>query len=223
MHMSCVKLKTKTPGSTGALASFLADNAEAVGQSHHLIWSLFGERQGDRNFLYHMSAKSPSKDVYLYSDTPVQDSHDLWDVQTRHFALADNLQVGDRLIWDIRVNATRRKAGHANRIDIVLEGKRCDDGRDWLDVAQDVVTPWLSAKLSVIGLEAPQDAMEVIAYDRLKFAHDARRGGAPVTVAATDVRGIGTVTDPELLKAGLLKGIGAARSYGCGMLLVRRA
>ena len=52
-----------------------------------------------------------------------------------------------------------------------------------------------------------------------------RREGArhPVTFSEIDYEGVLTVTDPEKLTAALFGGIGRARAYGCGLMLVRPA
>ncbi len=221
MHFSSVKLRTDRSGGTGALSVFLAQNARVIGQSHHLVWSLFGEKGGKRDFVYRMTGIDPSKPILIYSADPVCDEHALWDVETRPFLLPERLAAGDPVQWQIRVNATR-KTPDGKRHDIVTAAKRSGDEAHWEEVAQRVVTPWLADKLKAAGLDAPTSGMAVQSYTKLRFSSDARRFGQPVVVAATDVRGTATVTDPALLREGLLKGIGAGRAYGCGMLLIGR-
>jgi CRISPR system Cascade subunit CasE len=221
MHMSSVKLRSGQ-GSTGALAQFLSENAKAIGQSHHLVWSLFGDQLEQRKFLYRMTDDAPTKPILIYSEVPVSDPHNLWDIQTRPFDLAGSLKVGDRLSWQIRVNATTRLTVSKKRVDIVTHERVPGEARSWDEVAQLVVPPWLEAKLVKGGLQAASTDMRVISYRKQRFSHDARRFSPAMTVAMTDLHGVGVVTNPEALQKLLLDGVGAAKGYGCGMLLVRQ-
>lgn len=240
MHFSSVRLRSADGGSTGALASFLSQNARAIGHSHHLIWSLFEGRGPERDVVYRMTGRGPSQPVLIYSAAEVADGHGLWDVRTRPFDLADGLRAGDRLTWSLRVNAVRSANGpdprpsqpegapkprmRTSKHDIVTHARRSGDGRDWEAVAQRVVPPWLRERLARGGMDAPEAGMVVEAFRKVRIAHDPGvRNRDPIVVAMTDLRGSGTVTDPEALRGLLLRGIGSARAYGCGMLLIKRA
>jgi CRISPR system Cascade subunit CasE len=118
------------------------------------------------------------------------------------------------------VNATVKSG--SKRHDIVMHARREGDTAHWDEIAQRVVPPWLSAKLADIGVDAAAGKMAVEAYSKRRFLNNPMKRGENVTVAATDVRGIGTVRDPDLLRAGLLAGVGSGRIYGCGMLLLKR-
>ncbi|MEA2080768.1 MAG: type I-E CRISPR-associated protein Cas6/Cse3/CasE [Pseudomonadota bacterium] len=48
-------------------------------------------------------------------------------------------------------------------------------------------------------------------------------GGKEINFSTLDYSGLLTVTDPELFKAALFQGIGPAKAFGCGLLLVRPA
>ena len=45
----------------------------------------------------------------------------------------------------------------------------------------------------------------------------------PITFSEIDYEGVLTVADPAKLTAALFTGVGKARSYGCGLMLVRPA
>jgi CRISPR system Cascade subunit CasE len=220
MFMSSARLKAGERGGSGALAAFLAGSAENIGQSHHLIWSLFGDRNGRRPFLYRLTGSGPTQPVLVYSQEKPEDHHDLWDLETKPFALPDQLKAGDRVAWSIRVNATVKSEG--KRHDIVMRARRAG-GSEGLDaLAARLVPLWLEPKLRDVGLNSGADDMLVESYARRRFAHNPRGRGAAVTIATTDVRGIGTVTDQNALGGAVRGGIGSGRAYGCGMLLLRR-
>jgi CRISPR system Cascade subunit CasE len=49
-----------------------------------------------------------------------------------------------------------------------------------------------------------------------------QRGGKGIALSTLDFEGGLAVTDPERLRVVLLAGIGPAKAFGCGLLLVRR-
>lgn len=220
MYFSSASLRTGERGGTGALAAYLAGAADTIGQSHHLVWSLFGDKNRKRDFLYRMTGTGPSQPILIYSAEQPVDRNSLWNLETKPFSLFDQLKAGDRLSWSTRVNAVRKVDSKA--IDIVMDAKRNGDPDRWDVVAAKVVPAWLQKKLTAAGLDCNVNQMVVDAYNRRQFAHDPRSTGRPVTLALTDVRGIGTVTDADALRAAIAKGIGGGRAYGCGMLLIRR-
>jgi CRISPR system Cascade subunit CasE len=227
-YFSSIKLRSER-GATGALATYLAGNAEVVGQSHQLVWSLFSDKQTDstpsdarqRHFLYRMTGIGPSDPILVYSREPLVDPHNLWQVNCRTFSLLDSLQRGDHLAWSLRVNATV-KSGN-KRHDLVMHARRAGDRSHWDEIAQKVVPPWVAERLNRGGLDVDPREIVVESYIRRKFAHDPRaRGGSSITLATTDLRGVGTVSDPDALCHVLGRGVGAGLAYGCGLLLVRR-
>lgn len=220
MFMSSVRLRTGERGGTGALAAFLAGSVASIGQVHHLVWSLFGDKDGERDFLYRMTGRGPSEPILVYSPEPVSDPHGIWKAESRPFVLADRLVAGDRLAWAIRVNATVKTG--SRRHDLVTHARHGGDDSHRDDIAQRVVPPWLEPKLADAGLQAPAGIMAVEAHISRRFQHDLRARGNPITLGTTDVRGTGVVTDAVALRKALAAGIGSGRAYGCGMLLIRR-
>ena len=95
----------------------------------------------------------------------------------------------------------------------------------YLEIAQRVIPPWLVSRLSrEAGLDLTEAQVNVTSFNRADFDHapgvqDRNR----ITVAITDTSGVAVVRDPAMLRAAVLGGIGGACSYGCGLLLVRRA
>ena len=49
-----------------------------------------------------------------------------------------------------------------------------------------------------------------------------RRGRAPICFSTLDFSGLLTVTAPEKFLSALYGGIGPAKGFGCGLLLVKR-
>jgi len=213
---SKVELQPNADGSSGALVAYLARTAQSLGHAHHLVWSLFGDRNGKRSFLYRMTGSGIRQPVLLYSTEPPADTTGLWTIESKVLPLPQ--AAGERIAWSIRVNPVVSRDGKKH--DVVTNARQVKLAEGWDDTARRVVPPWLAPRLAKLGLDAPVDAMTVDATARHEFPHD--RGGRPVTVRAVDVSGTATVTDPAALAAGLLGGVGSAKIYGCGLLLLRR-
>lgn len=214
---SKVELQPDADGSSGALAAYLARTAQSLGHAHHLVWSLFGDRNGKRSFLYRMTGTGVRQPILLYSAEPPADGTGLGAIESKSMPLPE--AAGERVVWSIRVNPVVSRDGKKH--DVVTDARRASlAGEGWDGTARRVMPAWLAPRLAKLGLDAPAEAMVVEGSARHAFAHD--RGGRPVTVRTVDVSGTATVTDPAALAAGLLSGIGSAKVYGCGMLLLRR-
>lgn len=228
MFLSKASLKSSERGGTGALAAFLAQSATSVGQGHHLVWSLFGDRQGKRCFLYRMTGPTVASPVLIASDEMPKDRHDLWVIDPKPLRILETLAAGDRIQWSLRVNATvksrvgtgkDRSSSHC----IVDRAKREGSPGTSAQLASKVVPPWLEGKLAAAGLEAPASAMVVQGYDKRRFGRSPDARGSTIVLAMTDVVGTGVVRDVGALHAAMLEGVGGGRAYGCGLLLVRRS
>lgn len=147
--------------------------------------------------------------------------------QAEHKAFAPQLQQGDRLAFSIRVNpvAARREAGarRGKRRDVVYEallaerkkGNHEEDYRPHL--AQREGCSWLQPRLEHAGLTIEADSLRCDGYQRRQTN---RKG---IVFSTLDCAGIGTVTNPESMINAIAAGIGPAKGFGCGLLLIRRA
>lgn len=93
-------------------------------------------------------------------------------------------------------------------------------------------TPPRSLQMVIANTFEPFDQQAANAYvdDENLLADGYRRHQSykrsqknPIRYSTLDLQGTLTVTNSEKLRAALLRGIGAAKAFGCGLLLVRRA
>lgn len=214
---SKVELQPAADGSSGALVAYLARTAQSLGQVHHLVWSLFGDRESDRQFLYRMTGAGVRQPILLYSAEPPKDNTGLWKVETKSMTLPE--VAGERVAWSIRVNPVVSRDGKKH--DVVTDARRtAPKDERWDDTARRVMPGWLAPRLEKIGLQVSEGDIIVEGSAKHEFPHD--RGGRPVTVRTVDLSGTATVIDPATLASGILNGIGSAKIYGCGLLLLRR-
>jgi CRISPR system Cascade subunit CasE len=89
-----------------------------------------------------------------------------------------------------------------------------------MEVARTVLPDWLARQGLRDGFEPVADALMVEAYEGARFFSRARR---PVQISGVDLRGELTVTDPDAFRRMLFQGLGSAKGFGYGLMLVRRA
>lgn len=213
-----------------SLAGFLAEASERIGRGHQLVWSLFGDHGRVRPFLYRGLGANASDGYLIYSAVPPEDRHGLWTLHRQDFTLPDRLRAGDPVAWSLRVNAVVKSGGKRHDVAVRALRQRQDapGPRPTVeDLAADAVPQWLAPRLARHGLASEPGRMTLEAHRREHFLRRAGDGERDpreqVVVWMSDVAGVGEVTDPVTLRAALEEGIGGARGYGCGMLLLRRA
>lgn len=195
---------------------------------HRQLWRVFGDGpERERDFVYR--EMEPGSFLVVSARPPAPDRN-LW---ASHVKVYDpRVSAGERLHFSLRANPVRKTRdgqGRQVRHDVVQDAfKRLEDeGMTRADVpgrfslAQESVASWLQARAGRMGIDLEEDGLVVEAYDRHSFRKP--KGGKPVVVSVVDVRGFCTVADPDALRAALFGGVGPAKAFGCGLLLVRRA
>lgn len=227
--MSRVTLRTDAP-SAGSLAALLTDRVGAY-EAHRLVWALFGDlADRRRDFVFRVDWVAGRPQFLIVSERLPEDDHYLFAIETK--AYTPDLRAGDRLAFSTRVNPVvrRRQAGdRCRKFDIVMDEvrRRRDQGEKRVDriaAAQAVLPDWLARQGQRLGFSLKSaDAgaeVHVEAYDTHRFRSAAGHG---VSVASVEVRGLLRVEEPERFLRALFRGMGSARAFGMGLLLVRRA
>jgi CRISPR system Cascade subunit CasE len=191
---------------------------------HQAVWKLFSNGEPrDRDFLFRVERLEGRPLVFTLSARPPKDSKGLWRIESKLFA--PDLRAGDRLAFRLRANPTiRRKEAGADsgqRCDAIYDARRREKAagleRSVQEVAQEVGEAWLRRKSAELGFE-----LETVAVDGYEV-HRFKKKGQEVSVATCDFEGRLTVTDPERFRTTLATGIGSAKGFGNGLLLVKRA
>jgi CRISPR system Cascade subunit CasE len=134
-----------------------------------------------------------------------------------------------------RQRVTGKRAGTARhkviRHDVVMEAKRhllaqrgLDRWQDWqdddkpqlYDLAREACGQWLIQQGAMRGFEIDTEALQVDAYTQHRGKSDRLR------FSSVDFAGELTVLDATSFGEALTRGIGHAKAFGCGLLLVRR-
>jgi CRISPR system Cascade subunit CasE len=200
-----------------ALARMLLDEGERdVG--HRLVWSLFADDpSATRDFLYREAA--PGQFLIL-SHRPPGDPHHLWSLNSKAYAPA--LQIGLRLGFALRANpaqsVTTPGRERGIRVDAVMHAKRSAGQPLDGEGVEAAALQWLFAREERLGVRFRRDACSAAGYRQVRIA---RGRASPIRHSVIDYEGALEVIDPEALARTASAGVGKARAYGCGLLMLR--
>lgn len=189
---------------------------------HQFLWKLFpGRADQPRDFLFRRDEHSPWPGFYLVSAQLPEDRRGLWQVATKPYRPA--LVAGDRLAFELRANpvVTRSDDDSHQRHDVVMDAKRRLPAAErpiLAELAQQVGFDWLARRAEGNGFAVTGDRVRVDGYRR----HQLPRDGRLIRFSTLEFNGVLTVTDPERMVRCLFTGVGPAKGFGCGLLLVRR-
>ncbi len=204
--------------------SRLAEVARADAyRAHQYLWELFpGVQDSEREFLFRRNEHGPWPEFYLVSARPPEDPRGVWWVEHKDYR--PQLAVGNQLAFQLRANpvVTRRdEHGKHKRHDVIMDAKRSFAEAERPPLAQLVQekgVAWLSRRAEDHGFSIKPGEVQADGYRR----HEMGRRRGRVQFSSVDFAGLLTVTDPERLREALLRGIGPAKGFGCGLMLVRR-
>lgn len=199
-------------------------------REHQFLWRLFEQDpDAERDFLFRRDTTASRPRFFLLSRRPPRQRDSLWMTETKPFCPA--LRNGQRLAFSLRANpvVTRRdKEGRQVRHDVVMDMKHRLGFKE-ISPSERPAMPalihkagfeWLQNRAGRNGFSVSSDAVRIEGYQR----HRAFKKGCKQSIrySTLDFAGLLTVEDAEVFREALLNGIGPAKSFGCGLLLVRR-
>ncbi len=196
--------------------------------AHQLVWDLFSDGPGRRrDFLYRQETTGTRPRFYAVSHRPPINHKGLWAMSSKNYD--PKITRGERLAFTLRVNPVRTKKddkGRQHRHDVVMDAKRQlgSSRKDHLiqDVIQETGGKWLLERCGALGFDVATASLRINGYRQHKFYKG--KHVTPVSFSTLDINGILTVTNPEeFVEKCLFGGIGPAKGFGCGLMLVRRS
>jgi CRISPR system Cascade subunit CasE len=209
------------------LRSAVRDLAHAPYGQHQWIWKFFREEgdpalRKDRDFIFRAHAAGELPRYYVVSArAPVAFSND-WEVQSR--AYEPQPPAGQRLSFVLCANPVVSKKdgqGKSRRHDVVMQAKKDKQAGPQLSTAELVrqtCLAWLQARAAKAGFELVGATVD--AYQQQKARK--RDGANDIAFSSVEFSGELLVTDPQLFRQTLLHGLGHAKAFGCGLLLVKK-
>lgn len=216
---------------------------------HQNLWRLVSDGSpAPRDFLFRRDFREegPFRDVqpvvYMVSTRVPEDLEDCWEIQTRPYS--PQLQRGDQLRFTLRANPTitqsqpnpnppepgRKARPLQKRHDVIMNAIHEYKQASTLErmprrseIIQDKGLEWLTSKQTQHGFELSGEETRVDAYQQHHLKRkNPTKGKDIIQLSTVDYQGVLTVTEPDRFLALLLHGLGHARAFGCGLMLVRR-
>ena len=228
----------------GLLRQAAHDLAQSAYSEHQWLWKFFPSGADQtRDFIFRRHELEQVPRFYVVSQRPPQAFSDAWQVQSR--AYDPQLQEGQRLSFQLRANPVITKkndAGKSQRHDVVMQAKKqlleehgFGKNAKWADwktessrpllyeLVQKHCAEWLDGVADRNGFEIAlstedEPRLQVDSYDQ----NNASKRDHNIRFSAVDFSGELLIKKPELFKIALFNGIGHAKAFGCGLLLVRR-
>jgi CRISPR system Cascade subunit CasE len=195
-----------------------------LGAAHSLVWALFADdRDRRRDFLWRQTR--PGEFLILAARPPV-DPHGLFTLEYKPFAPI--LHSGQRLGFDLRANPVvsipEKPGWRGKRRDIVTRALSklapAERAAARAGTIREAGTAWLAGKGTAAGFSIASDDLYIDGEEWIRIP---RRHAPAVTFSTLTFQGVLRVDNPVRFLAGLLAGFGAAKAYGCGLMLIRRA
>jgi CRISPR system Cascade subunit CasE len=199
-------------------------------QIHRLFWSLFADNpQRNRDFLYKCENTKGLPVFYSVSERIPEDGSEMWQIESKLYEPI--LHVNQKLSFSLCANPIRTKRddnGKQHRHDVVMNAKNqlkqegVPRGK-WpseAEIVQKQGYEWLARKGGQYGFIVEEHEVRSDGYRQERFIK--AKGKHSVNISTIDFTGLLTVIDPERFKDALYGGIGPAKSFGCGLLMVRR-
>lgn len=205
-------------------------------QIHTMIWDLYSDGETrTRDFLYRVDLIRKRPVIYSVSQRRPVYTGSLWSVETKEFNPV--LYRGQRLWFSLRANPVRTRwtppdekgLRFHRRHDVVMDAKRLINARQdtsgrtvrMTDLVQHEGVKWLKERVGKHGFLVEEERVIAGAYRQLRFFQGQKN--REVQISMIDFSGILEVTDPVLFKRALAEGIGPAKGFGCGMMMIRPA
>ncbi|EKD50815.1 MAG: CRISPR-associated CSE3 family protein [uncultured bacterium] len=209
-------------------------------EQHQWLWQFMDAAPGTtRDFLFRRrDGEKKLPGFYLVSARKPEPISSAWDVKMMDYD--PKLQAGQQLEFALRANpiVSHKIDGKAHRDDVIMHEKKklltergLQRWSDWpnsdpekpllYDLVQSTCVHWLEKRAEGNGfkLVSTHDGSKTIRVDGYT-QHMA--GKKEISFTTVDFTGELVVTNPELFKKTLFNGMGKAKAFGCGLMLIKR-
>lgn len=184
-----------------------------------------------RQFLFRRRDDDGLPRFYVVSRDRPESPSPHWRVNSKPYA--PRLQAGDALDFELRANpvvTVRHSGGRGARHDVVMQEKTrllrerglarwaewaAAERPNLADLVRCCGTAWLLARADRLGVAFDATSLRADGYEQHRG-----KGGA-LRLSTIDFSGRLRVVEPASLLQALYTGIGHAKAFGCGLLLVR--
>ncbi|MBN2733688.1 MAG: type I-E CRISPR-associated protein Cas6/Cse3/CasE [Methanomicrobiaceae archaeon] len=203
-------------------------------QIHSMLWDMFSDSEyRERDFLYRVDLKESKPVIFIVSERKPYCNGSLWNIETKSYNPV--ITEGKKLGFSLRANpivtktipATKGQEKKRYKHDVVMDAKQriikeYGDKSPLPPVAEIVQQEgfrWLSSRSERLGFSIEDGFVRADAYNQVNFMQGKKN--RKVSLSTIDFTGILTVKDSEKFIETLGKGVGPAKGFGCGLMLVR--
>lgn len=226
MYFSRIKIDVQSATSE-ELEILAKGNAYGI---HQILWQMFPkDENAQRDFLFRIESGNGFPFFYMVSERRPEPYGNLIKVETKTYA--PQLTDGQRLLFSLRVNPVVTKkdpgSGQRARHDVIMDAKH-NLPRPFS--AQNEIMPseleynegikWIQSRSAGLGFDFEPDLVRVFGYQQHVFRKPKQK--APIRFSTLDFNGELIVTDAIRFLKTLCQGIGPAKAFGCGLMLIKR-
>lgn len=188
--------------------------------THQFVACLVGSRDTENErYLYRVAGDDDAPIIFILSAQKPVGSDVLCEEYTPRFV------SGEQVDFELRVNPVRttHTTGKRCRHDIIMDAKSrmresgCET-KTTSDIIREEGVKWLAARAEGLGFEM-LGSIWVGNYQRQAFYKGEEK---LITFSTLDYSGTLTVINPEVFVEKLFSGIGHAKGFGCGLLMVKK-
>lgn len=233
MYFSRIRVNQKNAGNVQWVKLIKGD----IYNTHQLLWKLFPHSKS-RSFLFRqewnqkilendgVSQSRNTPTFYMVSVDPPQNIANLFFIETKNYV--PSLSVGQIFTFDLRANpvVTIRKEGKKNpsHHDVLMNTKKKATENNiasynlWEHMEKAAVD-WFSKRAPQWGFSIVPGHLLVDGYQShyLNKKHQENS----IQFSTIDYSGILTIENPAQFQKTLFDGIGRAKAFGCGLMLIR--
>ncbi len=220
MYISQIRLNSKA-ASMGLPKAINENNLYSL---HQLIWSLFNSEK--RNFLFRMDHKPEYISFIVVSNIPPQNPTKFWEIETKPYH--PKLHQHQTLLFKLRANPIKTKKTSdkkRKRHDVVMEMKKelkfkkseLKKPLPYNQIIQRSGYKWLQDRMGKHGFHVKPEEVRIDGY----LQHIFQKRKHSIKISTLEFTGKLTVQDPVKFSNTLIKGMGPAKGFGCGLLLVK--
>lgn len=194
---------------------------------HSLVWDLFADAPDrKRDFIYRQDMAQGLPAFFCVSDRVPHDRKGIWLVESKPYTPI--VKKGQVFSFVLRANPIRAKRDAQNkqhRHDVVMDAQiHLEENPGVLprkaEIMQQAGFVWLAQKSETTGFSIRAEDIRADGY--LKHRFKKPRGNHEIRISTLDFTGLLTVTDPDQFVRALCTGIGPAKGFGCGMMMIKR-
>lgn len=203
------------------------EHVDSAYHMHSLIWDLFTDGpERKRDFIYRQDAVHGLPAFFCVSERAPNDRKGIWIVEPKPYApVVKKDQVFSFVLRANPIRAKRDEEHKQHRHDVVMEAKTSFKEKQGVlpreaDIVQEAGFVWLAQKGEANGFSIRGEDIGADGYLQHRFKK--ARGNHEIRISTIDFTGLLTVTDPDAFIRALFAGIGPAKGFGCGMMMIKR-